>query len=220
MGRERTSSGPREFRFVLPEIPTLYPVYVIRNKGGSTCVSPNSGFEAGTSASTWRNNETGFSRDQLSAPENGGHPAHLRRGWVYMSLYRNYIPGPDSEADPADGWCRYNASPAGRYGRHTDGVTGARVADRPETPTGQLALRAHVVFASLSVAQLTDERYRRGTRPPDHQPMTHTCRRRFDRPTSASRPNRTLMATNTPDRPSDRTESDSDCDSSDGRRHR
>ena len=157
---------------------------------------------------------------QLSCPEAGSHPVAARRGWVYMSLYRNYDPVPDSEADRAGGWCRRVAQSTRRRGRHAGGVAGTRVTHGQGTPTRRLALRAHVVPASPSDAPLTDERYRRGTRPPDHRPMTDTRRRRSDRPSSASRPNRTLMATNTPARPSDRTVSDSDHDTSAGGRHR
>jgi|GEM_PF-2253373 hypothetical protein len=217
MGRERAIFRPREFRFVLPEIPTLYPVYVIRNKGGSTCVSPNSGFEAGPSASTWSNVMTQATVetvcDQLPDQERGVHPDPVHRAWTHMSLYRNYAPGPKA-ARLADPDRRRRVEPSTRWPGRPDGGTADRpigtwAADGPGLPIQQLAPRARVAPASLSVEQLTDERYRRGTRPPDNQTMTHR-RRRFDRPSSVSRPHRTLMAIDTPARPSDRIEPVSD----------
>jgi len=43
--RKQASFQPSECRFVLLAISTLYPVYVIRNKDRSGCISTNSGFE-------------------------------------------------------------------------------------------------------------------------------------------------------------------------------
>jgi len=156
--------------------------------------------------------------DQLPHPATRVQPALAHRGWVYMSVYRNYIPGTDSESGPADGWCRCDAPPRRRNGRHRGVVAvareGERAVDGPGPPTRQPTVggpgRPCLGFSGTAHSRTISP----GRRSPDHQPMTLTRRRQIDRPSSVSRPNRTLMATHTPDRPSDRTESDSDYESS------
>ncbi len=157
---------------------------------------------------------------RLPDTESGVHPDPDGRAWVYMSLCRNKTQGPKTArlaASDSGDECRRGVELLTRQAGRGRVVAGSRAADGTGLPTRQLALRAHVAPASVSVEQLTAERYRRGRRPPDHQPVTHTRLRRFDRPSSVSRPNRTLMATDTSARPSDRTVSDN---TSAGRGHR
>lgn len=156
--------------------------------------------------------------EQSPRPETGLNRRPVRRGRTYMSLSRKNMLGTNAarptEFDAAGERGRgVGSRTRGRRRLHTV-VAGfraeERAADGPEPPTRSPAPRVGAVPASLSVAQSADERYRRGIRPPDTQPMTHTRRRRFDRPSSVSRPNRTLMATDTPAKTSERIVPDSD----------